>query len=50
MVVDDLFRIVHAVVTDLDGVAVEDFSKLVVYIYIERPLILDLPNFPLLIV
>ena len=30
MVVDDLFRIVHAAVTDLDGVAIEDFSKLVV--------------------
>ena len=31
MVVDDLFRIVHAAVTDLGGVAIEDFSKLVVY-------------------
>ena len=30
VVVDDLFRIVHAAVTDLDGVAIEDFSKLVV--------------------
>ena len=30
MVVDDLFRIVRAVLTDLDGVAIEDFSKLVV--------------------
>ena len=30
MVVDDLFRVVHAAVTDLDGVAIEDFSKLVV--------------------
>ena len=30
MVVDGLFRIVHAAVTDLDGVAIEDFSKLVV--------------------
>ena len=30
MVVDDLFRVVHAVVTDLDGVAIKDFSKLVV--------------------
>ena len=31
MVVDDLFRIARAAVTDLDGVAIEDFSKLVVY-------------------
>ena len=31
MVVDDLFRIVHADVTDLDAVAIEDFSKLVVF-------------------
>ena len=30
MVVDDLFRVVHAAVTDLHGVAIEDFSKLVV--------------------
>ena len=30
MVVDDLFGVVHATVTDLDGIAVEDFSKLVV--------------------
>ena len=30
MVVDDLFCIVHAAVTDLDGVAIEDFSKVVV--------------------
>ena len=30
MVVDDLLPIVHATVTDLDGVAIEDFSKLVV--------------------
>ena len=30
MVVDDLFRVVHAAVTDLDGVAIEDFSKLVI--------------------
>ena len=26
VVVDDLFRVVHAAVTDLDGVAIEDFS------------------------
>ena len=25
-----MFRIVHAAITDLDGVAIEDFSKLVV--------------------
>ena len=31
MVVDDLFRVVHAAVTDLDGVAIEDFSELVVF-------------------
>ena len=30
MVVDDLFGVVHAAVTDHDGVAIEDFSKLVV--------------------
>ena len=30
MVVDDLFLVVHAAVTDFDGVAIEDFSKLVV--------------------
>ena len=28
---DDLFGIVHAAVTDLDGVAVEDFPKFVVF-------------------
>ena len=32
MVVDDLFRgVVHAAVTGLDGVAIEDFSMLVVF-------------------
>ena len=30
MVVDDLFCAVPAAVTDLDGIAIEDFSKLVV--------------------
>ena len=30
VVVGDLFRFVHAAVTDLDSVAIEDFSKLVV--------------------
>ena len=29
MVVDDLFRVGHAAVTDLDGISVEDFSELV---------------------
>ena len=28
MVIDYLFRVVHAAVTDLDGVSVEDFSEL----------------------
>jgi len=32
MVVDYLFRVVHAAVTDLDGVSVEDFSGLVVFV------------------
>ena len=31
MVVDDLFGIVHAAVTDLDGVAVKDFPMFVVF-------------------
>ena len=31
MVIDYLFRVVHAVVTDLDGVSVEDFSELVIF-------------------
>ena len=31
MVVDYLFRVVHAVVTDLDVVSVEDFSELVIF-------------------
>ena len=31
MVVDYLFRVVHAVVTDLDGVSVRDFSELVIF-------------------
>ena len=30
VIVDDLLGVVHAAVTDLDGIAVEDFSKLVV--------------------
>ena len=29
MVVDYLFRVGHAAVTDLDGISVEDFSELV---------------------
>ena len=31
MVKDYLFRVVHAAVTDLDGVSVEDFSELVIF-------------------
>ena len=31
MVVDYLFGVVHAAVTDLDGVSVEDFSELVIF-------------------
>ena len=30
MIVGDLFSFVHAAVTDLDDIAIEDFSKLVV--------------------
>ena len=30
MVIDYLFRVFHAAVTDLDGVSVEDFSSLVI--------------------
>ena len=31
MVVDYLFRVVHAAVTDLDGILVENFSELVIF-------------------
>ena len=31
VVVDYLFRVVYAVVTDLDGVSVRDFSELVIF-------------------
>ena len=31
MVVDDLFSVIHAAVTDLDGVTIKDFSKFVVF-------------------
>ena len=31
MIVDDLFSVIHAAVADLDGIAIEDFSKLVVF-------------------
>ena len=31
MVVDYLFRVVQAAVTDLDGFSVEDFSQLVIF-------------------
>ena len=27
----NLFRVVHAAITDLDGVSVEDFSELVIF-------------------
>ena len=31
MVADYLFRVVHAAVTDLDGILVENFSELVIF-------------------
>ena len=31
MVIDYLFRAVHAAITDLDGVSVEDSSELVIF-------------------
>ena len=31
MVIDYLFRVVHAAITELDGVTVEDFSELVIF-------------------
>ena len=31
MVIDYLFRVVHAAITDLDGVSVEDFSELAIF-------------------
>ena len=31
MVVDYLLSVIHAAVTDLDGIAVEDFSELVIF-------------------
>ena len=31
MVVDYLLSVIHAAVTDLDGIAIEDFSKLVIF-------------------
>ena len=31
VVVNNLFSVIHATVADLDGVSVEDFSKLVVF-------------------
>ena len=37
MVVDDLFGVVHAAVTDFDGVAVKYFAEavvLIIYIYV----------------
>ena len=31
VVVDNLLSVIHTAVTDLDGVAVEDFSELVIF-------------------
>ena len=31
VVVDNLLSVVHATVTDLDGIRVEDFSKLMIF-------------------
>ena len=31
MVINYLFRVVRATITDLDGVSVEDFSELVIF-------------------
>ena len=31
MAVDDLFGVIHATVTNLDSIAIEDFSKFVVF-------------------
>ena len=31
MIVDNLLSVIHVAVADLDGVAIEDFSKLVVF-------------------
>ena len=31
VVVDDLFSVIHAAVTDLDGITIKDFSKFVVF-------------------
>ena len=31
MVINYLFRVVHAAITDLGGVSVEDFSELVIF-------------------
>ena len=31
MIVDNLFSVIHAAVADLDGVAIKDFSYLVVF-------------------
>ena len=31
MVVDHLLSVINAAVTDLDGIAIEDFSKLVIF-------------------
>jgi len=31
VIFDDLFSVIHASVADLDGIAIEDFSELVVF-------------------
>ena len=31
VVVDNLFSVIHVTVADLDGIVIEDFSKLVVF-------------------
>ena len=31
VVVDNLLSVIHTAVTDLDGIAVEDFSELVIF-------------------
>ena len=31
MIVDDLLSVIYAAVADLDGIAIKDFSKLVVF-------------------
>ena len=46
MVVDDLFSVIHAAVTDFDCVAIEDSSKFVVFwemlVYYGKELVCDI--------